>query len=270
MNADAVYRRDRAIVLAAIVGVTALAWLYMYDMATHSPLHGGHPGILGAVAWCVAQAHQALPDSGGWSAEQLLLAFLMWNVMMVGMMIPTASPMILTFAATHRRQRQRPFVPTAFFVSGYVLVWAAYSVAATLGQWGLHSASLLTSVDTVRATPAIGGLLLLVAGAFQWSSLKYNCLTHCRSPLSFLLTEWREGRRGALAMGLKHGAYCVGCCWAIMALMVVAGAMNLLWTAVLAGYMLLEKVIPRGQEVGRVVGVAFLVAGAWMLWGSFV
>lgn len=248
MRAETVYRRDRGIVLAALLGVTALAWLYMYDMAAQADLH----------------AHHAIPAGAEWGAKELLLAFLMWNVMMVGMMIPTASPMIITFAATSRRHRTGPFVPTAFFVLGYVLVWGAYSTGATFAQWGLHSASLLAPA-TVRTTPAISGLLLIVAGVFQWSSLKYNCLTQCRTPLSFLMTEWREGRRGALVMGLKHGAFCVGCCWAIMTLMLVAGAMNLLWTAILAVYMLVEKVVPRGHEVGRIAGAVFVSAGMAIL-----
>lgn len=249
MYVEAVFRRDRAIVVAALLGVSALAWVSMYDMASQTALH----------------AHHAAP-AGAWGASDLLLAFTMWNVMMVGMMIPTASPMILTFTTTNRRFREQrgPFVPTTFFVLGYVLVWAGYSIGATLGQWALHSAALLTPAS-MRTTPLIGGSLLIVAGAFQWSSLKYNCLTHCRSPLSFLLTEWREGKSGALLMGIKHGGYCVGCCWAIMALMFVAGAMNLLWTAVLAIYMLLEKVAPAGQEIGRVAGIVFVAAGIWMV-----
>lgn len=250
VSAEAAYRRDRAVIVTALSGVTVFAWLYMADMAAQAGAH----------------VHHAMP-AGAWGARELLLAFLMWNVMMVGMMIPTASPMILTFAVTNRRAREqhRPFVPTTFFVLGYLLAWAAYSAAATLMQWALQSAALLTP-ETVRATPAISGSLLIAAGIFQWSALKYNCLTQCRSPLSFLLTEWREGKRGALLMGAKHGAYCVGCCWAIMALMLVAGAMNLLWTAALAIYMLLEKVVPRGHEVGRAVGVLFVAAGAWILW----
>lgn len=253
MGVDAVFRRDRAIVLAALLGVTALAWAHLYDMAFQAGLH----------------AHHASPLGVAWRAKDLLLAFLMWNVMMAGMMIPTASPMILAFATTNRRfcEQQGPFVPTAFFVLGYLLAWAGYSAVATFAQWALHSASLLTPA-AVRTTPLVGGFLLITAGAFQWSALKYNCLTQCRTPLSFLMTEWREGRRGALRMGLKHGAYCVGCCWAIMALMLVAGAMNLLWTALLAAYMLLEKVAPGGQQLGRAAGIAFAAAGAWMVLGS--
>jgi len=253
MNLEVVYRRDRAIVLAAVLAVTGLAWVYMYQMA---------PSSVSALdgSFCIA------PLDTAWTPGNLLVAFVMWVVMMIGMMIPTASPMIVMFATTNRRYRrdQGPFVPTAIFVAGYVIVWAGYGVAATLAQWSLHSASLLAP-DELRATPAIGGLLFIVAGLFQWSALKRNCLRHCRTPLSFLMTEWREGARGALFMGLRHGTYCAGCCWAIMALMFVAGAMNLLWTAVLAAFMLIEKVAPARYRIEDLAGVSFLAAGTGMV-----
>jgi len=135
---------------------------------------------------------------------------------------------------------------------------------ATLAQWGLHSAALLSPM-MVSTSPFLGGMLLLAAGLFQWTPLKYACLTHCRSPLSFLMTEWREGHWGALIMGLRHGSYCTGCCWFLMALLFVAGVMNVLWVATITAFVLIEKVAPRGDVVGRVAGVVLVIAGLMML-----
>ncbi len=254
MDAQSVYRRDRVIVLASLAGVTLLAWFYMYAMAAPR----------GA-----AMAGHWVPQAQSWGLTEVLTAFAMWNVMMVGMMIPTASPMILMFATTNRRyQGQRGnYVPTLFFVVGYVITWAIFSAAATAAQWGLQAAALF-SPEILQVTPQLGGALLVGAGLFQFTSLKYNCLTHCRTPMSFLASEWREGVGGAIGMGLKHGSYCVGCCWAIMLLMFVAGLMNLLWTAFLAAFMLLEKVAPAGDKLGRIAGVISVVAGAWLLTGA--
>ena len=247
VDTQAVYRRDRAIILGSLAGTTLLAWLYMTAMA--------HPDSVNASAHLMA--HDA-----GWTAADALTAFLMWNVMMVGMMIPTASPMITLFAATSRRHRPggRPGVPTFFFVLGYLITWAGYSAAATGLQWGLHSTALL-SADLMQLGPRLGGALLIGAGLFQFTRLKNNCLTHCRTPMSFLMTQWRDGPGGAVRMGLKHGGYCVGCCWAIMLLMFAAGLMSLIWTAVLALFMLAEKAAPGGDKLGRIAGLLAIAAG---------
>jgi predicted metal-binding membrane protein len=145
-------------------------------------------------------------------------------VMMVAMMTPSAAPMILTFATLNRRRRAQegPFVPTTVFVLGYLLVWGGFSVVATLAHWGFHTAALLSPM-LVSTSPIVGGLLLLAAGLFQWTPLKSTYLRQCRSPLGFIMTEWREGARGALRMGLRHGSYCVGCYWVLMALLWVVG-----------------------------------------------
>src|SRR5262249_24617625 len=143
-------------------------------------------------------------------------------------------------------------------------VWSVFSAAATVAQWGLHRAALLSSTTMGSKSAAFGGVLLFAAGAFQLTPLKYACLTRCRSPLGFLLGEWREGRRGAFVMGLRHGAYCVGCCGALMALLFVAGVMNLLWVAAIAAFALVEKVLPHGQVVSRLSGGALVGAGVWM------
>jgi predicted metal-binding membrane protein len=207
----------------------------------------------------------AMPEARGWSGLDALLLLAMWAVMMIAMMLPSAAPMILMFALVNRRrvEQTRPVARTGVFVAGYLIVWTIYSALAAAGQWALHQAALLSDVAAVG--PRVGGALLIAAGLYQWTPLKRACLAACRSPLSFLLTEWREGRRGALVMGLRHGAYCVGCCWMLMALLFVAGVMNLVWVVVLAGLVLVEKLAPAGLGVGRVAGVVMVAAGVALL-----
>jgi predicted metal-binding membrane protein len=248
---EAVLTRDRAIVLAGLAGISALAWVYIIALGWRMPHR---------------EMAMAMPHMQAWGAPEVLLTWVMWAVMMVAMMTPSAAPMILIFATINRRRRaqQGPFVPTMVFWVGYLLVWSGFSALATLAQWGLHAAALL-SPGLVNASPMVGGLLLLVAGIFQWTPLKSTCLTQCRSPLGFLTREWREGARGAFPMGLRHGSYCVGCCWVLMALLFVAGVMNLLWVAAIAAFVLTEKVLPRGELVGRVAGGVLTLAGLVLL-----
>lgn len=204
-----------------------------------------------------------MPMPQGWGMTTVFLLFAMWAVMMVAMMLPSATPMILTFLTVNRRRdtSDRPLVPVAFFVLGYLVVWTAFSAAATLAQWGLHYAALL-SPAMAATSPILSGGLLIAAGVFQLTPLKRACLKHCRSPLSFLIGEWRSGRVGAFVMGLRHGAWCLGCCWILMALLFVAGVMNLLWVAAIALFVMAEKILARGELLGRVTGVALLAGGA--------
>ncbi|MFQ5788944.1 MAG: DUF2182 domain-containing protein [Acidobacteriota bacterium] len=246
---EAVLKRDRTIVMTGLFGVAVLAWVYMFHLAWD-------------MKGMDMSAEMAMPQMQAWDAMNLILLFVMWAVMMVAMMVPSAAPLILLFAKVNRqkRERQDPVVPTAVFLLGYLLVWAGFSAAATLAQWGLHSAALLSPM-MMSTSPLLGGMLLIGAGIFQFTPLKRACLVHCRSPLGFLMTEWREGKLGALIMGVKHGTYCVGCCWILMALLFVAGVMNLLWVATITAFVLVEKVIPRGELVGRVAGVGLMLAG---------
>jgi predicted metal-binding membrane protein len=249
---ETVLKRDRLVVLAGLAVISALAWGHMLHMAR---------GMAGMDLTGVAR-----PRTEAWGPLDLLLMFVMWSVMMVAMMVPTAGPMILTFATVNRRRRERddPYVPTAIFVAGYVLVWTGFSVLATLAQWGLASAALLSPM-MVSTSPLLGGLLLLLAGLFQWTPLKSACLRQCRSPMGFLLTEWRDGRAGALVMGLRHGSYCTGCCWSLMGLLFVLGVMNLLWVAAITIFVLMEKAVPRGDLVGRISAAALVSAGLLLL-----
>ncbi len=237
-----VLRRDRAVVLAGLIGVIALAWVYIVLLA---------PGMDGGMA-----------GMRPWTGLDFLLMFVMWAVMMVGMMAPSAAPMILLFAMVGRRAREKdqPFVPVGVFAAGYVIAWSGFSLAATTLQWGLDQAALL-SPTMVSASPVLGGAMLIAAGAYQWTPIKDICLRHCRTPLGFLTTGWRPGRTGALRMGIGHGLFCVGCCWVLMGLLFVGGVMNLLWIAAIAAFVFLEKIAPFGRAGGRVGGVAMIVAG---------
>jgi predicted metal-binding membrane protein len=228
--------------------MVALAWLYLFHTA--SPMLGmDMPAI-------------QMPGLYKWGLPAVILLFLMWAVMMIAMMVPSAVPMIQGFLAVNERRRNpsRQLVPVGVFLLGYLAVWTAFSAAATLAQWGLHKAALLSPM-MVATSPVMSGALLLAAGVFQWTPLKRACLRGCRSPLSFLMSEWREGTAGAFSMGLRHGAYCVGCCWALMALLFVVGVMNLLWVAVIALFVIAEKVLPRGELLGHIGGVALVAAG---------
>jgi predicted metal-binding membrane protein len=232
-----------------VLGVAALAWAYILYLARGM----NDPDLSG------------LPMEP-WGGVDFLFRFGMWAVMMVAMMVPTAAPMILLFATVNRRRREQqgPFVPTGVFLAGYVVIWSGFAALATLAMWGLHSAALLSPM-MVSTSPLLGGALLLVAGAFQWSPLKRLCLTHCRTPLGFLMSEWREGTWGALRMGLRHGSYCVGCCWVLMTLLFVTGVMNLLWVAAIAIFVLVEKVAPAGPWLSRVTGLLLAGGGAWVV-----
>jgi predicted metal-binding membrane protein len=253
--AQTVLRRDRIVVLCGLTAITALSWAYVFSLASDmQPMDMG--------------TEMAMPRMQAWGVADFVLTFGMWAVMMVAMMTPSAAPMILMFAGVNRRRREQQvsYVPTSIFLAGYLVVWAAFGVMATTAQWGLHSVSLL-SPTMASASPILGGILLLGAGIYQWTPLKHACLSKCRSPLGFVLNEWREGRWGALLMGLKHGGYCTGCCWSLMALLFVAGVMNLLWVAAIAGFVLLEKVAPAGDRLGRLVGVVLVGWGVWMVAG---
>jgi predicted metal-binding membrane protein len=234
MEAAALPRRERAVILAALATITALSWLYLVSMASMA---------MGAV-----------------------MMFLMWWVMMIGMMLPSALPMTLTFATVNRRRRElgTPYVPTAVFVAGYLLAWGAFSLAATAAQSALEHAALMTPMMRL-SSPLLGGLLFIAAGLYQLTPLKHACLRRCRSPLAFVLERWRDGTAGALRMGVEHGGYCLGCCALLMALLFVGGLMNLLWVAAIAAWVLLEKALPAGELMARGAGGLAVAFGVWMM-----
>ena len=245
---ETILKRDRIIVLSGVVGAAALAWVYLAVVAV---------GMSDAAAMARIRP---------WGAVDFALMFLMWAVMMVGMMLPSAAPMILLFAAINRKQREQggPFIPTGAFGAGYVIAWTGFSMLATALQWALEQAALLSPM-MVSASPVVGGLVLVAAGVYQWTPLKHACLKRCRSPFEFISRSWRRGAGGALAMGLEHGAFCVGCCWVLMGLLFVGGVMNLLWVAAIAVFVLIEKLAPFGALAGRASGLILIFAGLFVI-----
>jgi predicted metal-binding membrane protein len=252
-------KQDRAITALGLVAIASLCWFYIILVAS---MGGGMAG---------AGSHMAMPHDQPWGGVDFLLMFAMWMVMMVAMMLPSAAPMILLFASANRKrqQDQDPYLPTSLFAGAYIVVWAGFALIATLANWALHSRGLMTSMMG-SALPLWGGGLLIAAGLYQFTPLKRSCLNKCRSPLAFLMSEWREGRLGAFVIGLRHGGYCLLCCWALMALLFVLGVMNLTWIAVLAIFVLLEKLASSGPWLSRASGLLLLGWGAWMAGAAFL
>ncbi|HEY7247704.1 MAG TPA: DUF2182 domain-containing protein [Xanthobacteraceae bacterium] len=262
---ETVLRRDRLVVVGALGAIIALAWGYVLWLAADMDMGGmdmtGYrmiPAGMGIMA----------PASAPWTAIELAFVFIMWAVMMVGMMAPSAAPMILMYARVAREGKSagRPLAATGWFAAGYFLVWIGFSLAATLVQWLIERAALLDS-RMASASNVLGGIVLIGAGLYQWTPLKDVCLARCQSPLQFLLLHggFRGDLRGCLLLGARHGGYCVGCCWALMALLLVGGVMNVLWIAVLALLVLLEKLAPFGRWLARACGLVFVAAGLWTL-----
>jgi predicted metal-binding membrane protein len=209
-----------------------------------------------------------MPAHEPWSGVEFTLLFLMWVVMMVGMMLPSAAPMILLYGrvgrtATHEGQ---PFAASAWFTVGYLLAWCGFSLLATVAQWGLERVMLLTPAMHI-ANKWLSGTILVVAGLYQWSPLKDTCLSQCQAPLLFIhrYGGFRPDASGALLMGLRHGAYCVGCCWALMALLFIGGVMNLVWIALIAVFVLIEKILPNGHRFGQLTGAGLIMVGLYLL-----
>ncbi len=200
-----------------------------------------------------------MPATAAWSPAMVGAVFAMWAVMMAAMMLPSAVPMALTFAALDRRSG-RHLGRTTGFVLAYLATWVGFSLAATMLQWWLQALGLVSAMGA-STTPWFAGGLLLAAGAVQFTDLKQACLRKCRTPIGFLAMEWREGAAGAAMMGLRHGVFCIGCCWALMLLPFVAGTMNLLWMAVLAAIVAVEKIAPHGHALSRAIGVVLAAAG---------
>jgi predicted metal-binding membrane protein len=206
-----------------------------------------------------------------WTTADFALNLAIWWAMMPGMMLPSAAPMILIFAAINRRKRERgqPFVRAMVFTSGYLIAWGLFGVFATVTDWGLEQAALISPI-TGRLSPILGAIVVTAAGIYQLTPLKSVCLTHCRSPFDFVLNHWREGMAGALRMGVEHGLYCLGCCWFLMALLFAAGIMNVLWMAVITVFVFIEKLSPAGQWIARASGIAMLGFGIYLFYRASV
>jgi predicted metal-binding membrane protein len=259
---ERVLKRDRAITALGLAATAALAWVYT--------IHTSMGDMAGAASGMSMPSGMAMPQDRPWTGTDFLLMFAMWMVMMVAMMLPSAAPMILMFASSNRKrqQAQNPYLTTSLFAGAYVVVWAGFALIATLANWAFHSNGLMTSAMG-RALPLWGGVLLIAAGVYQFMPLKLACLNKCRSPLAFLMSEWREGRLGTFVMGLRHGGYCLLCCWALMALLFVLGVMNLAWIAILTAFVLIEKLASTGPWLSRASGLLLLGWGVWLAGSAF-
>jgi predicted metal-binding membrane protein len=252
-------RRTRALVAGCIVVITALAWAYLVHLSRRMMSPTAGDTLMTAMGTVMHQP---------WGAGDLLLTFVMWAVMMVGMMAAPALPVLLLFAGMQARQGQGAASAVPSFGLGYLVVWLAFSAGATAAQWALHERALLSSTMATSST-VLAGVILILAGAYQLTPLKTRCLARCQSPLGFLMSNWRDGARGAFLMGFRHGTFCLGCCWALMAVLFAVGVMNLAWVAVLTLVILAEKLGPADARVSRAGGAILIALGAVLVsgWG---
>lgn len=250
---ERIIRRDRLIVTLGLLAVLTLSWIYLVIESA---------GMRSMLSEAEMHAAMGMTEMQSWPRE-LVALFVMWTVMMVGMMLPSAAPLILLILGVYRRRDDRHTrLNSILFVGGYLLAWTLFSLAAASGQIALHRAALL-SPDMAAKSGVLSAAILIITGIYQLLPIKNSCLAHCRSPLSFLNHHWREGTLGAVRMGFLHGLFCVGCCWALMMLLFVAGVMNLLWVAAIAAFVLVEKLWGPGLIFGRIAGVLLIAWGTY-------
>jgi len=245
---EVLLKKDRQVVITAIAGLVAVSWSYLWFMARDMNSAG---------------MSLMMTSPNAWTGQVALAVFLMWAIMMVGMMLPSVAPLILLYTAILRQREKPPPVLTCtwLFLLGYLASWCLFSGTTTALQWWLSSLKLVSPM-MIGTSKILNGSILIAAGVYQWLPLKAACLKHCRSPAIYLAEHKRPGLSGAFIMGLHHGTYCIGCCWILMLLLFVGGVMNLLWIALLAGFVLIEKLLPWGKNFGRVGGALMIVAGA--------
>jgi predicted metal-binding membrane protein len=249
-------RRDRLVAACALGILTLFAWIYLGRMAV---------SMRAAVTEAEMHAAMGMTGTDAWGPGDVASLFVMWVVMMTGMMLPSAAPMILLVAGTHRRQGgPHAQTRTAAFATGYLVAWTEFSLAAAVVQAALHAGALMSSSMAAQST-RVAGAIVLAAGVYQWLPLKHSCLAHCRSPLHFLSEHWREGVSGAFTLGLQHGLFCIGCCWVLMALLFAAGVMNLGLVAAIGALVLVEKLLKHGPLIGRLAGVLLVVWGLYLV-----
>ncbi|TIM27996.1 MAG: DUF2182 domain-containing protein [Mesorhizobium sp.] len=283
-------RRDRVITIAGVVALCLLAWLYIaagagigmnaWEMSRlalfphlqtpnmTSDMTSDMPGMdMSGMDMSGMDMSAMATEPRAWGAANWALMIAMWWVMMIAMMSPSAAPTILLYARVHRHalaqgQIQDELAPTGVFMAGYLLVWLGFSVATTALHWLLEREAFVSATMMSSQSRWLSAIVLIGAGLYQLSPFKNACLSHCRAPTAFLARHWRPHAVGALRLGALHGAFCVGCCWMLMALLFVGGIMNLVWIAALAILVLVEKAFPAGQWVGRAAGIALIA------WGS--
>jgi predicted metal-binding membrane protein len=258
-----VLRRDRIVIILALSLLTILTWSYVLWLSADMSMGGMDMTGLRMIP---SGMGLMMPADMPWHALEFAFVCAMWTVMMVGMMTPSTAPMMLMYARMGRQTGQdRPLVATVWFAVGYFLVWIAFALTATLVQWALERTALL-DFRMATTSDVLGGLLFVTAGLYQWTRLNEACLAQCRKPFEFMIRHggYRRDAPGSVTLGLRQGAYCVGCCWTLMALLLVGGIMNVLWIAILAMLAYLERVTSMGLLIARLAGVFLIAAGAWL------
>jgi len=282
---ERLFTHPRAILWSGVTLLVLCGWTYMglmvADMLSRTDMAEAGPGMsvfnyfsdwaelddLGReLIRSICGPIQGLAAGQGWTLADAALVFAMWTAMTLAMMVPTAAPMITAYAEIGQTARRKgiTIVPTAVLIAGYLAAWLVFCVLATLAQWGLSQASLMTPGLVLGSTVLAGGLLIM-AGLYQFSSLKVMCLTKCRTPLPFFMANWSDRVTGVFRMGAYQGVVCVMCCWALMLVMFAVGLMNVIWMAVLAVIMAMEKILPNPKLLVRGTGAALILAGTALL-----
>ena len=250
--------KDKSIVYIGVIAIMLVSWLYLLNIVEqHSRMD---------------MTMMTMPQNVsayGHAVHTFLVLFLMWSVMMTAMMLPSILPATMVFTAFNQRKKAQaqPYVRTYIFVGGYLLTWIACSLLFALAQSGLSTAGVLDGAMKTN-NPLLSGSILLIAGIYQWTPLKDVCLKHCRTPLGFFIARWREGYWGAIYMGWRYGLFCVGCCWALMAIMFSVGTMNVLWMVALSIFVLCEKVFPANMLVRNSAGILLVCWGSYLIFVS--
>jgi predicted metal-binding membrane protein len=278
-------RHDQTVVLISLGIVIAISWAYIllgagmgmsaFQMSSLEMAFGVSSGsnassMPGMVAGGADGAMGGMTRIMPWTIGYGVLMFFMWWIMMIAMMLPSAAPTVLLYALVNRKAEARPEVQsqpwsTGAFTGGYLAAWAGFSLLAVTLQWLFEQTGLLSPMMLNTTSKVLAGSILLLAGIYQLTPLKEACLRHCRGPIQFLSQTWRQGLGGAFVMGLHHGAYCLGCCWGLMAILFFGGIMNLYWIIGLALIVLIEKLAPAGMKFGKILGVGLAAWGVWFL-----
>lgn len=264
---EALLRRERLILIAGLGAIVTLAWVHV--------IAGGGTGMsaISMTSWRLPHAMMMEANPADWTLGYALIMLAMWWTMMIAMMLPSAAPMVLLHARVTRHAALQASagsvsVPAAVFTAGYLAIWLCFSVLATALEWGLERAGVVDGMMMGSVNVWLTGGLLIAAGLYQLSPLKGVCLSHCRTPVVYLSRHWRPGRTGAFRMGVEHGTYCLGCCWALMLLLFAGGVMNLLWIAGLATIVMLEKLAPFGARLTPWLGFGLIAAGAAVIFAA--
>ena len=268
--------KDRIIVYLGIILILAVSWGYIIGMGWHMGTlpFGTEPMKMDGSINMDMNSKSLLesvltwmpPMSGIWSFSDFFLLFIMWAVMMIAMMTPSILPMIMLFTSLNSKKikENKPSASPLNLLMGYLLSWVLFSLVITFPQYGLHKIGLLTPMmEPTHA--ALGGVILMLAGIYQFTPFKDACLSVCQSPLSFMMNNWRDGNLGAFLIGYKHGFYCVGCCWFLMLTLFALGVMNIMWVAILTIFVMFEKL-----SVKFPLQYRYFTGFVFLGWGTFI